>query len=90
MTEQTAYTTEHDPADFTVDQVTLAMAKDPEVVEFVKELEAEGKARKGILDWAPTVADVEPDEDGYTRVPVPEDQAYVPGEPAPVEADTQE
>lgn len=75
---------ESNPADFTVDQVTKYLATaDAAEAERVKALEADGKARRGVLDYVPDADDVEPDEDGYTRVPVPTDQAYVPGEPIP-------
>lgn len=81
------FTAEHDPADFTVDQVTAflatASAEDTGVVKAAEGAEG-AKNRKGILEYqVPASADREPDEDGYTRVPV--DNAYQPGEPVDLE-----
>lgn len=70
------------PADHTVAETQEHLASaDGTEVQRVKDLEAAGSNRKGIMEWQPTASDVEPDEDGYTRVPVPESEAYVPGEP---------
>jgi hypothetical protein len=83
------YALHTDPAESTVDEVTTALAvMSPEDVEKIKAQEAEGKARKGILDWAPTAGTVKADEDGYSRVLV--EDAYQPGEPIEPAEDTQE
>lgn len=89
MTEQTTEQTEplYDPADYTVAEVQDYLAgADPQEFARVQAAEAAGKNRVGITGYAPSVEDLKPSEDGYTRVPVPEDQAYVPG--APIEDDT--
>lgn len=76
-------TSEYDPRDHTVSEVQdYLKTADPE--EFLRVLVAEesGQARKGVLEFTvplDAVADLEPDEDGYTRVPVPD--AYQPGSP---------
>lgn len=79
MTEQ------FDPSAHTVAETQDYLASaDADERERVQSAEADGQNRKGIVEWAPTADQVEPDEDGYTRVPV---DAYVPGEPVPVEDD---
>ena len=76
------FTADKDPADFTVDEVTAFLATaSPEDTATVQGAEGAegGKARKGILEFVADPEAVNPSEDGYTRAPVPEDQAYVPG-----------
>jgi len=72
-------TDQFDPSAHTVAETQEHLAKaDTTERERVQALEAEGANRKGIVEWMPTADDVEPDADGYTRVPV---DAYQPGEP---------
>lgn len=73
---------EFDPNAHTVTETQDYLASaDADERERVQALEAEGQARKGIVEWVPSADQVEPDEDGYTRVPVAEADAYKPGEP---------
>jgi hypothetical protein len=83
MTE-TATETTFNPADHTVaeTQEYLATADGTEV-QRVKDAEAAGANRKGIMEWEPAPSAYQPDDDGYTRIPVPEDEAYPPGDPLP-------
>lgn len=80
MTEQ------FDPTAHTVAETQDYLADaDAAERERVQAAEAEGQARKGIVEWVPSADQVEPDEDGYTRVPVAAEDAYVPGEPIETE-----
>lgn len=73
---------DYDPTEHTVAEVTDYLATaDEDERQRVQEAEAVGKDRLGIVNWTPTADQVEPDEDGYTRVPVTD--AYQPGPPAP-------
>ena len=85
MTEQ------FDPTTHTVAETQDYLASaDADERQRVQDAEAAGQGRKGIVEWVPSADQVEPSEDGYTRVPVPEDQAYRPGEPVEREDGTQE
>lgn len=85
MTEQ-----QFDPSTHTVTEtVAYLEGADSAERQRVQDAEAAGSNRVGIVGWTPSVDDLQPDDDGYTRVPVPEDQAYVPGEPVKDTADTE-
>jgi hypothetical protein len=84
VTEQTTEQTEplYDPADYTVAEVQDYLnGVDAQEFARVQEAEANGKNRVGITGYAPSVEDLKPSDDGYTRVPVPESVAYAPGPP---------
>lgn len=70
-----------DPANHNLAEVRAHLAAaDTEELERVKALEAGAdQPRKGVLEFTPSVAAIEPDEDGYTRVPV--ESPYQPGTP---------
>lgn len=57
-----------DPGAATVDEVLAVFGRTaPEDIEAVKELEAEGQARKGILGYAPPAPEPEPVDPLFSR-----------------------